>query len=153
MKPSNLWLVLAFMAFGIASSEFKNGHHDNGWLFIICWVVCGICAVVAASVEKDVVSMQRMQIDIDLWQRKTFPGGTAMAQYRHLCREVLELGKNIEDPEEMADCVILLMGIASKAGVDLQEAVDVKMEINRKRRWGKPDQDGVVEHIEEGDAK
>ena len=33
------------------------------------------------------------------------------------------------------------------ANKDLQE-IEKKMVINRKRKWGKPDADGVIEHIQ-----
>lgn len=51
---------------------------------------------------------------------------------------------------EFADCFILLLNTASKCGFTMQELTDCaieKMEINKNRKWGKPDKDGIVEHI------
>lgn len=91
------------------------------------------------------------------WQQKTFPGQTALSKVCHLQQEVKELktdlalnapGKELE----FADCFILLMGAAAADGmqyIDIVNAVNKKMEINYKRKWGKPDADGIQNHIEE----
>lgn len=45
---------------------------------------------------------------------------------------------------------MLLFGAAASFGMtykDICAAVDEKMAINRVRKWGKPDADGVVKHI------
>jgi len=49
--------------------------------------------------------------------------------------------------EECADLLILLMGRAHRAGFDLLEAAERKLEINKTRVWGKPDAQGVIEHL------
>jgi NTP pyrophosphatase (non-canonical NTP hydrolase) len=66
----------------------------------------------------------------------------------HLKKEVDELAES-HDPEEAADCLILLLHHAHKCGYDLMIEAFKKFEINRQRRWGRPDEDGVVEHIRE----
>lgn len=48
--------------------------------------------------------------------------------------------------EEIADVVIVLNRLASKLGVDLQEAVNKKMEVNRSREW-KQDGSGHGYHL------
>jgi hypothetical protein len=51
---------------------------------------------------------------------------------------------------EFADCFLLLFGCAAADGMtfaDICQAIDDKMVINRKRNWGKPDENGVVNHI------
>jgi hypothetical protein len=53
---------------------------------------------------------------------------------------------------EYADCLILLLDAYRMNGGradDLIETCYKKLEINRKRKWGKPDTNGVVEHIRE----
>jgi NTP pyrophosphatase (non-canonical NTP hydrolase) len=72
----------------------------------------------------------------------------------HLKQELEE----VADPDlsfasrrlEFADCLLLLFGAAHAAGMtyaDITEAISHKMEVNKKRKWGKPDADGVVNHI------
>jgi NTP pyrophosphatase (non-canonical NTP hydrolase) len=79
--------------------------------------------------------------------------------YKHLVKEVKELydalrQKFVSDnpptcsvEEELADCFIILIHLAHLHGFDLLEAARNKMDINRKRTWGEPDEDGVIEHI------
>lgn len=54
--------------------------------------------------------------------------------------------------EEYADCLMLLLDSASHFGLsadDLYRACVWKLEINKRRKWGSPDENGVVEHIRE----
>ena len=53
---------------------------------------------------------------------------------------------------EFADCFMLLLDAASHYDLTAEELIEVtvtKLEINRQRKWGKPDKNGVVEHIRE----
>ena len=47
---------------------------------------------------------------------------------------------------ELADAIILLVGIADAFRIDLTEATHKKMQINKKRKWGKPTADGIIHH-------
>lgn len=95
--------------------------------------------------------------EITTWQDKTFPESTELSRVRHLLKEVQELECELElfDRKqekilEYADCFFLLFGAAKKMGMtydDICAAIEVKFNINKKRQWGKPDKDGVVEHI------
>jgi NTP pyrophosphatase (non-canonical NTP hydrolase) len=54
--------------------------------------------------------------------------------------------------EEYADCMMLLLDSAHHFGIssfDLARFIHKKLEINKARIWGKPDENGVVEHIRE----
>lgn len=51
---------------------------------------------------------------------------------------------------EMADVFMLLLDTATHFGVNANELITItynKLDINKKRKWGKPDVNGVVEHI------
>lgn len=53
---------------------------------------------------------------------------------------------------EYADCFILLLDSASHFGLTeyaIKVLVKKKLEINKKRKWCKPDKHGVIEHIKE----
>jgi NTP pyrophosphatase (non-canonical NTP hydrolase) len=52
---------------------------------------------------------------------------------------------------ELADCFILLLHISDLLRFDLLEEAYEKMEVNKRRAWDQPDEDGVIEHIEEGE--
>lgn len=86
--------------------------------------------------------------EINEWQDKVFTAATAQSKAAHLKREADELYDNPTDGGEMADIFILLCGVAHKAGLNLEIEVEKKMAINRERIWGKPDAEGVVEHVE-----
>jgi NTP pyrophosphatase (non-canonical NTP hydrolase) len=93
------------------------------------------------------------------WQRNTFGDATALSKLHHLHQELVELhtelkhatnGSDDAIKKEFADCFILLFGAADSYGLsyeDICSAIDNKMSINYKIVWGKPDQNGVVNHI------
>lgn len=88
------------------------------------------------------------------WSAKTFgdkkPGGAA-GSIQHLKREVEELVKKPKDLIEIADVMHLIFDIAWRDGYTYDDVIDAcyaKLAINRERSWGKPDKDGVCEHVE-----
>lgn len=89
------------------------------------------------------------------WQKETFQGATTMSKIEHLKEEIEELSISIaieaDDKRlEYADCFMLLFGAAAADGMsynDICATIDEKMQINRSRQWGSPDEKGVVHHI------
>ncbi len=70
----------------------------------------------------------------------------------HLEKEILELKADLNDHSEWADCLLLLLDAARRAGVDADQlilAAFKKLEVNKTRKWGKPDENGVIQHIKE----
>jgi NTP pyrophosphatase (non-canonical NTP hydrolase) len=94
-------------------------------------------------------SVSEFQREVSKWASETFPHQTPHSKMAHLRKEIEELGADLGDGEEMADCFILLLNLAEMAGVDLMRAAKRKMEINRKRTWGAPDADGVCHHVKQ----
>jgi Protein of unknown function (DUF550) len=98
-------------------------------------------------------AMEMLQIEIGDWQDATFPNADAFSKFHHLVKEIKELSDALEAPDpskitgELADCQHLLFGIASKCRVNLYEATRAKFAVNKTRKWGKPDENGVVEHV------
>lgn len=97
-----------------------------------------------AGARGDLLSFQA---EVHEWSQATFPHQTPESKYAHLKREIAELGDNLADGEEMADCFLLLAGLAHMNGVDLMAAARRKLEINKTRQWGKPDSEGVSSHL------
>lgn len=97
--------------------------------------------------------------EITEWQKATFGQATTLSKLKHLSHEVIELFESVEykfdDKDirhEFADCFFLLFGAAAAHGMSYEDvcaAIDEKFEINKKRKWGKPDANGVVNHIED----
>lgn len=106
--------------------------------------------------EKMSKLFQQLIQEITEWQDSVFMEATPLSAATHLQREVRELifdlknGNPKSSESEMADCFLLIIATAHLSGVDLEAAIEEKMEINRNRVWGKPDAEGVVEHIREG---
>ena len=84
------------------------------------------------------------------FQVKQFPNQSVHSKLVHLKREVDELIQAPDDAHEWADCLLLILGAASKAGFTpetLLRHADAKMEINESRSWGEPDADGIHHHL------
>ncbi len=95
----------------------------------------------------------RLAREINAWATATFPGTNERSKAEHLRREAAELAAKPTDTEEMADVFILLANLTGYLGVDLAAAVEAKMAKNRKRKWGAPDAQGVVEHVRDFDPE
>ena len=98
--------------------------------------------------------------DINSWCIKTFGKNRAIASLHHLKEQIeeiiQELGKenvNVEDcDKKYADAFILLINSAASYGMDANDvlkAISIKMDINRGRRWGSPDDNGICKHLKE----
>jgi Protein of unknown function (DUF550) len=100
--------------------------------------------------------IQTLQYEQGRWAQGNFPTQTVVSKIKHLRREVDELLANPHDRSEMADCFLLLLDIASRQNMTVAQLVEIaaqKLEINRRRQWGRPDAEGVCEHIREEVAK
>lgn len=93
---------------------------------------------------------------ITTWQSQTFPAATVQSKLAHLKEEIEEVLNGIKNGEtvahEFADCILLLYGAAEKSGMsymDIKRALWQKMSININRKWGSPDEKGIVRHIED----
>lgn len=97
---------------------------------------------------------KRFQTECHRWSEQTFGiGRSPDGPIAHLVKEVEELQKQPYDLMEYADCLMLILDAASNADIPadiLLEAAWDKLEINRHRDWGKPDENGVVEHVRDG---
>jgi len=99
--------------------------------------------------------MNKLQQEVGTWAEGVFTQATPATIVAHLRREVEELATasqgtpNAAELAEAADCLLLLFHLAHKRGYDLLEAARYKFAINRERQWGKPDAEGVVEHVRE----
>lgn len=93
--------------------------------------------------------------EITAWQKETFGEATALSKIAHLSQEITELESDLFHQAEnrrleFADCFFLLFGAAAADGMsyeDICNAIQEKFEINKVRKWGKPDANGVVNHI------
>jgi NTP pyrophosphatase (non-canonical NTP hydrolase) len=105
--------------------------------------------------------LQSLMDDHGLWSDSTFgPERKPLPVLHHLVKEVPEVIEAIQRLRgderilmEYADCLLLLIDAARRSGYDakdLLQAGRAKLQINKGRKWGKPDINGVIEHIEPG---
>ncbi|MEX0732868.1 MAG: dATP/dGTP pyrophosphohydrolase domain-containing protein [Aquisalimonadaceae bacterium] len=95
--------------------------------------------------------IQRLQDEQGKWSDATFGvKRDPRPALHHLRKEVREVIRKPFDTVEYADCLMLLLDAYRKVGGSADELVQVafaKLDINREREWGDPDQNGVVEHV------
>jgi len=88
-----------------------------------------------------------------IWSDQTFgKNRNPIAPLHHLKKEVQEVIEQPNDIKEYADCLLLLMDSARLSGFnmdDLYFAAKAKFKENKLRKWSKPDENGVCEHIRE----
>lgn len=98
--------------------------------------------------------ISRLQTEVSRWGNQQFGQATPHSTISHLKKEVQELLDDPYDTMEYADCLMLLLHGARRAGISVEAIIDVawhKLDINRHREWGEPDEDGVVEHVRKPD--
>ena len=108
-------------------------------------------------------NLQNIMDEISIWSDSVFGEHQRNpAIVYHLRKEINELIECFESGivtqkerdkllMEFADCMMLLTDSASHAfftATDLISAMKKKLEINKKRKWGNPDENGVISHIE-----
>jgi len=119
--------------------------------------------------------LQKLMNNISDWSNKTFgDGDRSVPILHHLQKEVVEaIDMVIEFRDvryddsvgvgeygriwakmqlEFADCLMLLLDAAQHVNISAEELINAtnhKLEVNKTRIWGKPDENGVIEHIKE----
>lgn len=106
--------------------------------------ICGGYERPAGAVD----TLDSLRDEILAWQAETFPCATGHSISAHMLKEAKELHAQPSDDEEMADVQMLLFGLSR--GRDLHAALRAKLEKNKRRIWGEPDADGVIQHVAEG---
>ena len=134
--------------------DFVSNKYENLWMHDVDWYLQPI-----SQPEQEQNDIQLFMDDIHKWADDTFgTERTSIAPLHHLQKEVEETIKAMKQGIrentliELADCFILILNASSKYRVTFAELLKVsrnKMEINKSRKWGKPDSNGVCEHIRE----
>jgi hypothetical protein len=105
--------------------------------------------------------LQKLMNDIREWSNSTFGADKqrTIPLLHHLVKEVPEAieackeeGEPFHGYYEFADCFMLLLDAANHFGMtaeDLMFYTSRKLEVNKTRKWGAPDENGVIEHVDE----
>ena len=93
------------------------------------------------------MTMLTIQHDVGQWADATFPNSTRESILAHLVDEVAELTSS-HDAEEIADCLLLLLHLCHKRGLNAEQIVREKLEKNRHRQWDtEPNERGYFHHV------
>jgi phosphoribosyl-ATP pyrophosphohydrolase len=96
------------------------------------------------------VTMQSLQDEAHDFVIGILPALTHEQQVKKILEEATELAESPNDETEYADVLIsLLVAYKLKGGntQDLLRVASQKMKINRERKWGKADSNGLIKHI------
>ncbi len=125
------------------ADEPHIGKGEAEWLVEASYTMDLLAATLAARAS--LPSLDALAVEARAWGNATFATATPASKAEHLRREAVELCRAPHDVEEMADVFLLLAHLSD--GLDLAGAVRAKLDKNKQRTWGKPDADGVVEHV------
>lgn len=151
-------LVLSIFIMIMLPNPIKT-FENIGYVGLLCLVISLVYAIYLAvnslKPDEQPQDAEKQFQEVVEWQDKTFPSITTVSTLYHLKEEVEELRIDIinGDPKkriELADCFILLYGVARKEGMsfdDIMKAIDEKMAINKARKWGEPKENGVINHV------
>ena len=141
---------------GVDIIRYEIEFDKNLWLSNVIWYLRPI------SQPTELRELQKLMEDIQEWSDSVFGEWQRNpAIIYHLKEEVDELiavfengvvtqAEKDELKMEFADCLMLLVDSASHAFLTANElliATRKKLEINKLRKWNKPDENGVIEHI------
>lgn len=106
------------------------------------------------------MKIQNLMDEISTWSSQQFPTLVdtrgIIAKLSHLKEEVTELQSAVDNDnkkeinDEIADCFMLLFDVAHALKItesDIIKFSQAKLGINKDRKWGKPDNNGVIHHI------
>jgi ParB family transcriptional regulator, chromosome partitioning protein len=88
-----------------------------------------------------------------VWSQETFGSDSErgpIGPLKHLEKEAKEAQDNPDDFSEYADCLLLVLDSARRAGLRpmaLVQAAREKMVVNKARLWSTPTDDNPVEHV------
>lgn len=86
-----------------------------------------------------------------VWSDETFGTGyRTSGVLNHIRKECDEIEADPQNVEEWGDLFALVCDGARRAGFDSDDIINQalrKLEINKTRKWGEPDEHGTVEHI------
>ena len=100
----------------------------------------------------DEPTLAKLYDNIAEWSDKTFGDPSQrgpLGPLKHLAKEAAEAQEKPGDLSEYADCLILVLDAARRAGFTDEELLQAgfdKMEVNRSRDWPTPQGDEPAEH-------
>lgn len=97
----------------------------------------------------NVSTFYELQCEVAALGDKINPASTQASIISHLRDEVNKELHPDCSADELADVAIFAMLLAHRRGLNLEELIRQKHAVNLQRKWGEPDERGVVKHVEE----
>lgn len=91
--------------------------------------------------------------DLAEWSQATFGTDTErgpIGPLKHLEKEAREAQESPTDPVEYADCFLLVLDAARRAGIkpmELMQHAERKLALNKTRTYPRPARDEISEHV------
>jgi hypothetical protein len=92
-------------------------------------------------------------LDQSAWSQATFGSDKErgpIGALKHLEKEARECQASPGEITEYADCLLLLLDASRRAGFKIMQVIEAaqeKMKVNKERTWPKPTDDNPVEHV------
>lgn len=121
----------------------------------------GIVSEITMStrVESKFTPLEQLWYEHAIWSQQTFGSDYnrgPIGSLKHLEKEAKEAYESDPvDEVEIADCFLLVLDAARRAGMTLELLVDraaAKLEVNKKRKWGATGLFEPVEHVRKGES-
>lgn len=96
--------------------------------------------------------LQKLMDETGAFVDTIFPNRPLSAPLGKLKEEVQELCDSPQDDMEYADVLLVLLDAYRTKGGDANQLMNYaygKLAINKNRKWGKPDENGVFSHIKD----
>lgn len=100
------------------------------------------------------ITLDGLASQIQNWQRDQFgEDRTSYGALNHISQEVSEALEDLEAGNkerlslELADIFFLLMQVVDLNDIDIHAAIAAKLTTNKEREWVKPDENGVINHV------
>ena len=144
--------VVQKLSDALEAADLEFGIAENGSIGLVRQVTEALAAG-EASLQAKCTEIQRLQNEAGQWADETFDTQKGpLPALHHLKKEVDELIKDPNDHTEYADALMLLLNAYRRIGGTADQLVAntfSKLAVCKKRKWGQPDANGVVEHVKE----
>ncbi|KAF6661281.1 DUF550 domain-containing protein [Enterobacteriaceae bacterium EKM102V] len=111
----------------------------------------------SAAIVSPVKLREKIRADHAAWSQETFGDVGPVGPLKHLAKEAMEAAEAPDDLSEWADLQFLLWDAMRRAGIteeELNAAMELKLSVNKARKWPEPKDGEPREHlkadIEEG---
>ncbi|MFB6328778.1 dATP/dGTP pyrophosphohydrolase domain-containing protein [Pantoea deleyi] len=104
----------------------------------------------SAAIVSPAKLRERIRVEHAAWSQETFGDVGPVGPLKHLAKEALEAAEAPDDLSEWADLQFLLWDAMRRAGItedELNAAMELKLSVNKARKWPEPKDGEPREHL------